>query len=51
MPSNLARDVMNRLIKDGKTLERPEDNLAELVQQAQAFADKQLPVLRALQVA
>jgi hypothetical protein len=40
-----------RLIKEGKTLERPEDNLAELTAQAQTFAEKQLPVLRALQVA
>lgn len=40
-----------RLLKDGKTLETPEDNLAELTAQAQTFAEKQLPLLRALQVA
>ncbi|MDP3013793.1 MAG: hypothetical protein Q8M92_06080 [Candidatus Subteraquimicrobiales bacterium] len=37
-----------RIVKEGKTLETTEDNLAELADQAQAFAEKQLPVLRAL---
>jgi SAM-dependent methyltransferase len=40
-----------RLIKNGKTIDTPEENLAELVAQAQAFAEKQLPVLKALGVA
>lgn len=40
-----------RLVKEGKTLENPEDNLAELTQQAKDFAEKQLPILRALQIA
>ena len=39
-----------KLLKDGQALESAEDNLAELTQQATAFADKQLPLLRALQV-
>ncbi len=39
-----------RLIKDGKTLETPEDNLAELGRQADEFAQKQLPALKALQI-
>ena len=39
-----------RIVKDGKALETPEENLAELTLQAQAFADKQLPALKALQV-
>lgn len=39
-----------RLVKDGKTLEAPEDNLAELTAQARVFAEKQLGVLQALQV-
>ena len=39
-----------KVLKDGKTLETPEENLAELNAQASAFAEKQLPVLRALQV-
>lgn len=39
-----------RIIKDGSTLERPEDNLAELTAQASDFAEKQLPLFRALQI-
>lgn len=39
-----------KLLKDGKTLETPEENLAELTVQAEAFVHKQLPVLKALQV-
>lgn len=39
-----------KIIKEGKTLETAEENLAELTAQAQAFADKQLPILKALQV-
>lgn len=40
-----------KLVKEGNTLETPEENLAELTSQAQAFADKTLPILKALQVA
>ena len=40
-----------KLVKDGKTLESAEDNLAELTAQADAFAEKQLPALKALQIA
>lgn len=40
-----------RILKDGKALDTPEENLAELGQQAQEFAEKQLPLLKALQVA
>ena len=36
------------LIKDGKTLETPEQNIAELTAQAQVFAEKQLPILKAI---
>ena len=39
-----------RIIKDGKAVESAEDNLAELQSQAKAFAEKRLPVLKALQV-
>jgi SAM-dependent methyltransferase len=39
-----------RLVKDGKTLDAAEDNLAELTQQAQTFSVKQMPILKALQV-
>lgn len=39
-----------KLLKDGQTLESPEENLAELTRQAEVFVQKQLPVLKALQV-
>jgi hypothetical protein len=39
------------IIKDGKKLETPEENLAELNLRAQIFAEKQLPVLVALGIA
>ncbi len=39
-----------KIIKAGKTLETPQENLAELTSQAQAFAEKQLPILKALLV-
>lgn len=39
-----------KLLKEGKTLETSEDNLAELTQQANAFAEKRLPILKALQL-
>jgi SAM-dependent methyltransferase len=40
-----------RLVKEGNALDSAENNLTELVAQAQTFADKQLPVLKALQIA
>jgi len=40
-----------KLVKEGKPLESTEENLAELTVQAQAFAEKQLPILKALQIA
>ena len=56
-PADLARFVWDilaaqgqRIVKDGKTLDTAEDNIAELTIQAQTFADKQLPILKALQV-
>ena len=47
---NLLAMQGQRLIKDGKTLETPEDNLAELTRQAIEFAEKRLPILKALQI-
>jgi SAM-dependent methyltransferase len=48
-------DVLNaqgqRVAKDGKPLETPEENLAELAAQATNFLDRRLPVLQALQLA
>lgn len=40
-----------KILKEGKVLETPEENLAELTLQATTFADKQLPILKALQIA
>jgi hypothetical protein len=39
-----------KIVKDGKTLETAEENLAELTTQAHDFATKQLPIMKALQV-
>ena len=40
-----------RLLKEGKTLESAEDNVQELVNQANDFAHKRLPILKALESA
>ena len=37
-------------MKDGRALETPAENIAELTIQAQAFSEKQLPALKALGV-
>ena len=37
-----------RVIKEGKVLEKPEENLAELTEQARLFGDSQLPVMKQL---
>lgn len=39
-----------RLLKEGQTLETAEENIAELTEQANTFAEKQLPILKALQI-
>jgi hypothetical protein len=38
-------------VNEGRTLESSEENMAELTTQATTFATKQLPVLKALQMA
>jgi SAM-dependent methyltransferase len=40
-----------KIVKEGKPLETSEDQLAELTTRAHAFAVKQLPILKALQIA
>lgn len=40
-----------KIIKEGKTLESEVENLQELTTQAQEFSAKQLPILKALQIA
>ena len=39
-----------KIVKEGKPLETPEEHLAELTTQAHDFATKQLPIMKALQV-
>jgi hypothetical protein len=41
----------HRVIKEGKMLETPDENLAELSREAEAFAEKRAPILKALGVA
>ena len=40
-----------RVIKEGKVLETPDENLAELSKQAEEFAERRAPILKALGVA
>jgi SAM-dependent methyltransferase len=53
--AGFAWDVLNaqgqRMVKDGKPLESPEENLAELAAQARELLDKRLAILQALQLA
>jgi len=52
-PEFVWSDISSRgqkMIRDGKALESPEENLEELREQAQKFASIQLPILKALQV-
>ena len=39
-----------KILKEGKTLETAEENIAELMQQAQDFLDKRLKALKSLQI-
>lgn len=39
-----------KLIKEGKALETTEENVAELTRQAESFAEKRLPIMKALQI-
>jgi ABC-type Fe3+ transport system substrate-binding protein len=39
-----------KIVKEGKPLETPEEHLAELTTQALDFGTKQLPIMKALQV-
>ena len=48
---SILADQGQRLIKEGKTLESAQENLAELTAQAKEFSEKQLPILKALQIA
>ncbi|KQT51940.1 methyltransferase type 11 [Aureimonas sp. Leaf454] len=48
---DVLRAQNQAIVKDGKPLATPEENLAELNQRAESFAEKILPVLKSLQVA
>jgi hypothetical protein len=47
---NILDSQNQRLLKEGKTLESAEDNIQELVNQANDFARKRLPILKALEI-
>lgn len=47
---NLLATQGQKILKDGKPIDSPEDNLAELTAQANAFNTKTLPILKALQI-
>lgn len=56
-PAEWAQEVCDvlwpqrqRLVKDGKTLETAEENLAHLTAGAEEFLTKQIPILKALQI-
>jgi SAM-dependent methyltransferase len=56
--ADLARPVWqtlltqkHKIVKEGKALETPEENIAELQKLAQDFLDKKLPILKALKIA
>jgi SAM-dependent methyltransferase len=46
----ILQSQAQKIVKEGQTLETPEENLAELTTQATAFAERQLAILKALQV-
>ncbi len=45
---NILSSQNQRMIKDGKVLEEPKDNLSELTEQANIFVDNQLPIIKQL---
>ncbi|MBS7350279.1 MAG: methyltransferase regulatory domain-containing protein [Comamonas sp.] len=48
---NVLAAQNQRLVKEGQTLQTAEENLAEINRQAIEFANKRLPILKALQIA
>jgi SAM-dependent methyltransferase len=44
----LVADQGQKLVRDGRLMETPEENLAELTVQAIAFAETQIPILKAM---
>ena len=49
--SQILTSQGQKLVKEGKPLETSEEQLAELTNQAHEFEVKQLPILKALQIA
>ena len=47
---NLVSSQGQKLVKEGKTLESKEENLAELAKQATEFLEKKLPIIKALKL-
>lgn len=47
---NILTGLGQKIVKEGKSLDSPEANIAELSVQANTFAQKYLPVLKALQI-
>jgi hypothetical protein len=47
---NVLKVQGQRLLKDGNTLETPEENLEELKQNAIEFENKRLPIFKALNI-
>jgi len=39
-----------KIVKEGRTLNTDEENFAELLERANQFKEKQLPVLKALEI-
>lgn len=48
---DILRSQGQHIVKEGKTLETEKENLDELNQLASTFSEKQLPILKALQIA
>jgi SAM-dependent methyltransferase len=48
---DVLRGQGQSIVKDGKPLATPEENLAELTARAETFVEKSLPVLKSLQIA
>jgi Predicted methyltransferase regulatory domain len=46
----LLTEQGQKIVKDGTPLETPDENLAELTAQANAFLENRLPILRALEI-
>ena len=49
--AQILESQSQKIVKEGKPLDTPAEQLAELTTQAHEFAVKQLPILKALQIA